>query len=93
MVLGYCLLWALICRALFPRVLRALNSRIVIFGVYSVPFNELDGNQYCDVRTWKDDALLEVCVHVEPSGRRLPERKLAGLSRVVSSLPTSQLPI
>ena len=56
-------------------------------------FNEVDRNQYCVVRTWEDDALLEVCVHVEPSGRRLPEKELAGLSRVVSSLPASQLPI
>ena len=56
-------------------------------------FNELDGNQYCVVRTWEDDALLEVCVHVEPSGRRLHERELAGLSRMASYLPTSQLPI
>ena len=74
-------------------MLRALHSRIITFGVYSVSFNEVDGNQYCVVRTWEDDSLLEVCVHVEPSGRRLPEKKLAGLSRVVSSLPTSQLPI
>ena len=45
------------------------------------------------VRTWSYNALLGVCVHVEPSCRRVHEAELAAQLRVVSVSATSQFPL
>ena len=55
-------------------------------------FEELEG-QNCFVRTWNGNDLLEICVNVEPLGQRIPEPELSSLSRVVTSLPSSLLPV
>ena len=78
---------------MFPRVLRALSARIVTFGEYSVSFEEVDDEQICVVRTWEKHTLLEVCVHAEPAGQRVPTVELAALSRLVSVIPGSRLPL
>ena len=36
---------------------------------------------------------MEVCVNVEPLGQRIPQPELSSLSRVVTSLPASPLPV
>ena len=47
----------------------------------------------CFVQTWDDVVQTRVCVRVELAGQRVPCVELASLSRVVGSLPTSQLPL
>ena len=43
--------------------------------------------QECFVHTCDDDALFSVCVRVESAGQRVPAAELAGLSRVMDSVP------
>ena len=81
----------MICQALFPRVLRLLVSRISSFREYSIFFIESATTQECFVHTWDDDALFSVCVRVETAGQRVPIAELAGLSRVIDSVPSCQL--
>ena len=56
-------------------------------------FDEVDDEQICVVRTWEKHTLLEVCIHAEPAGQRVPDVKLATLSRLVSVIPGSRLPL
>ena len=86
-------LQALICRALYPRVLRALFARVDTFGQYSVCFEDHADCQHCIVRTWEKNVLLELCVSVEPLGQIIPAAEFAALSRVVSCWPSSQMPV
>ena len=86
-------LQALICRALYQRVLRALFARVDTFGQYSVCFEDNEDDQQCTVRTWEKNVLLEVCVSVEPLGQIIPAAEFAAFSRVVSCLPSSQMPV
>ena len=88
-----CCLQALICRALFPRVLRLLLSRLVAFGEYSVTFEEVNGRQLCFVSTWEDNSLLDICVGVEVLQQRVAASELASLSRVVCALESGQMPL
>ena len=81
------------CRALFPRVLRTLLSRVAIFKEYSVSFEEFGGEQLCIVRTWEEDALLEVCINVEDVGQRVPDAELSSLSRIVCSCGGELMPL
>ena len=83
----------MICQALFPRVLRLLVSRISSFREYSVFFLENAATQECFVHTWDVDALFSVCIRVESAGQRVPTAVLAGLSRVIDSVPSCQLPL
>ena len=84
---------SLICGALFPRVLRALVARISAFREYSVFFAEVDGLHKCFVQTFDDHTLMSVCVRVESVGQRVPEAELAGLSRVIDSTASCQMPL
>ena len=45
------------------------------------------------VRTWENYILLEVCAHAESAGQRVPDVELAALSRLVSVIPGSRLPL
>ena len=74
-------------------MLRALFARVDTFGQYSVCFEDHDDGQYCIVRTWEKNVLLEVCASVEPLGQVIPAAEFAALSRVVSCLPPSQMPV
>ena len=84
-------LQSLICRALYPRVLRALFARVDTFGHYSVCFEDHEDGQHCIGRTWEKNVLLEVCVSVEPLVQVIPAAEFAAISRVVSCLPSSQM--
>ena len=84
---------SLICRALFPRVLRVLFSRIAAFREYSVFFEDHADGLYCIVRTWDEQDLQEICVHVEALGQKVPRAELSSLARVISCVMTSQLPL
>ena len=87
------MLQALICRALFPKVLRVVVSRISAFRDYSVFFTEDSDLVGCFVQTWYEDSLFSVCIRLEVSGQRVSCAELAGLSRIVGSLPSCQLPL
>ena len=84
---------SLICRAVFPCVLRSMVSRVAKFEHYSMKFEERSDGQYCFVHTWEDNSLLSLCVNVEAPGQRVPHGDLSSLSRVVSSLPTELMPL
>ena len=56
-------------------------------------FEERADGQYCFVRTWDGSDLLEICINVETLGQRIPQPELSSLSRVVTSLPSSPLPV
>ena len=84
---------SLICRALFPRVLRFITSRVTAFNCYSVRFEERSDGQYCFVQTWDEETFLDICINVEPLGQRVPRSELSSLSRIVTSLPSSPFPI
>ena len=45
------------------------------------------------MQTWDGHELFCVCVHVEASGQKVPNSELAGLSRVVDSIVSCQLPM
>ena len=84
---------SLICRPLFPRALRLLISRISAFREYSVFFVEDERTHKCFVQTWDEHCWMSVCVWVEPSGQHAPKAELAGLSGVVDSTTSCQLPL
>ena len=85
--------WSLICRALFPRVLRSIISRVTAFNCYSVRFEEHPDGQYCFVLTWEGNTLLDICINVEPLGQRVPQSELSSLSRIITSLPSASFPV
>ena len=85
--------YSLICRALFPRALRLLISRISAFREYSIFFVEDDESHRCFVQTWNDHILMSVCVWVEPVGQIVPKAELSGLSRIIDSTTSCQLPL
>ena len=87
------MLQALICRALFPRVLRVVVPRISVFRDYSVFLTEDSDFVGCFVQTWDEDSLLSVCIRLEVSGQRVPCAELAGLSRIVGNLTSCHLPL
>ena len=68
-------------------------SRISSFREYSVFFVDTATTQECFVHTWDDNALFSVCIRVEPAGQRVPVSELAGLSRIMDSVPSCQLPL
>ena len=68
-------------------------ARISAFRDYSVVFVDNAAEVSCFVLTWDDHSLLSICVRVEPTVQRVPYADLAGLSRVVGSLPSCQLPL
>ena len=74
-------------------MLRSLVSRIASFREYSVFFISDATTDECFVHTWDDDSLFSVCVRVESAGQRVPVAELAGLSRIVDSVPSCQLPL
>ena len=78
---------------MYPRVLRSVVSRVTAFNCYCVSFEDRDDGQYCFVRTWEGNSLLEICVNVEPLGQRIPQSELSSLSRVVTSLPSGLMPV
>ena len=70
-----------------------LIARISAFREYSVFFVEDDKSQKCFVQTWDDHSLMSVCVWVEPLGQVVPKAELSGLSRIVGSTSSCQLPL
>ena len=84
---------SLICRALFPRVLRSLIARVSALKENSVVFAEHREGLYCIVSTWDDDKLQSVFVGVEALGQRVPCAELSCLSRVIDSVISCQFPI
>ena len=74
-------------------MLRALIARISAFREYSVFFAEVDGLHKCFVQTFDDHTLMSICVRVETAGQRVPEAELAGLSRVIESTASCQMPL
>ena len=56
-------------------------------------FVEDERTHKCFVQTWDEHSLMSVCVWVEPSGQHALKRELAGLSRVVDSTTSCQLPL
>ena len=74
-------------------MLRSLVSRIASFREYSVFFVSDATTHECFVHTWDDDSLFAVCVRVESAGQHVPVAELAGLSRIVDSVPSCQLPL
>ena len=83
----------MICRALFPRVLRSIILRVTAFNCYSVRFEEHPDGQYCFVLTWGGNTLLDICINVEPLGQRVPQSELWSLSRIETSLPSASFPV
>ena len=84
---------SLICRALFPRVLQSLFSRVSAFKEYSVVFMERVDGQYCVERTLDKNDLLSICVRPEPSEQQVPRSEFSCLSRVIDSGNSCQLPL
>ena len=84
---------ALVCRALFPRVLRTLLSRVAIFKESFVSFEEFSVEQLCIVRTCEENSLLDVCINVEEVGQRVPDAELPSLSRIVCSCGGELMPL
>ena len=84
---------SLICQALFPRTLRSLVAKVSAFRNYRVFLFEDNETHNCIVQTWDEHELFCVCVHVETSGQCIPIAELAGLSRIVDSLASCQLPV
>ena len=74
-------------------MLRLLVACISSFRDYSVVFVEDAAEVSCYVQTWDDLSLLSIYVRVEAAGHRVPYAEQAGLSRVVGSLPSCQLPL
>ena len=68
-------------------------ARVAAFRDYSVFFIDDGMSHSCYVQTWDDHELFCVCVHVEASGQKIPNSELAGLSRVVDSVVSCQLPV
>ena len=87
------LFWSLICQALFPRALRSLVANVSAFRDYSIFFFDDSKTHSCIVQTWDEHELFCVCVLVEASGQCVPIAELAGLSRIVDSLASCQLPV
>ena len=54
---------------------------------------EDDKSHKCFVQTWNDHSLISICVWVEPQGRSVPIAELSGLSRIVDSTTSCQLPL
>ena len=73
--------------------MRTLVSRILSFREYSVFFASNATTQECLVHTWDDDALFSVCVLLCSAGQRVPAAELAGLSSIMDSVPSCQLPL
>ena len=74
-------------------MLRSLVSRIASFREYSVLFVSDATTHECFVHTWDDDSLFSVCVRMESAGQHVPVAELAGLSRIVDSVLSCQLPL
>ena len=74
-------------------MLRSLVARIASFGEYSVFFVSDATTHECFVHTWDESSLFSVCVRVESRGQRVPVAELAGISRIVDSVPSCQLPL
>ena len=74
-------------------MLRSVVSRIASFREYSVFFVSDATTHECFVHTWDEDSLFSVCVRVESPGKRVPVAELAGISRIVESVPYCQLPL
>ena len=68
-------------------------ARVAAFRDYSVFFVDDGTSHSCYVQTWDGHELFCVCVHVESSGQKVPNSELAGLSRVVDSIVSCQLPM
>ena len=68
-------------------------ARVAAFRDYSVFFVDDGTSHSCYVQTWDGHELFCVCVHVEASGQKVPNSELAGLSRVVDSIVSCQLPM
>ena len=68
-------------------------ARVAAFRDYSVFFVDDGTSHSCYVQTWDGHELFCVCVHIEASGQRVPNSELAGLSRVVDSIVSCQLPM
>ena len=83
----------MICRALFPRILRSLFARIAAFKEYSIFFEDHADGVYCVVRTWDEIELQETCVRVDSFGQQVPRAEFSSLSRVIDCVITSQLPL
>ena len=77
---------SLLCRAIFPRLLRSLFARVAAFKDYSLEYEERSDGLYCFVRTWDDANLQDVCVRVESLGQQVPNAELSCMSRAVDSL-------
>ena len=54
---------------------------------------EDDKSHRCFVQTWDDHSLMSICVWVEPLGRAIPSAELSGLSQIVDSKTSCQLPL
>ena len=68
-------------------------ARVAAFRDYSVFFVDDGTSHSCYVQTWDEHELFCDCVHVEASGQKVPNSELAGLSRVVDSIVSCQLPM
>ena len=68
-------------------------ARISAFREYSVVFVENDKSQKCFVQTWDDHSLMSICVMLEPLRQAIPKAGLSGLSRIVDSTSSCQLPL
>ena len=66
------LLQSLVCRALYPRVLRIVFSRTARFGQYSVCFEEHPAGQFCVVRTQNCFRCLKSAFGWNPWGSGYP---------------------
>ena len=49
--------------------------------------------QKCFVQTWDDHSFMSVCIRIEPLGQLVPKAELSGLSRIIDSATSCQLPL
>ena len=68
---------SLLCRVIFPRVLRSLFARVASFKEYSLVYEERS----------------DVCVRVETLGQHVPNAELSCVSRIIDRLASCQWPL
>ena len=86
-------LWALVCDALYARVLRFIFGVVNRFKSCILEYKERPEGLFCYIRTWDGVRMKRVCVLVEDHDIRLPRSELLCLSRVMCSVNGSSYPV
>ena len=89
----FLLFQTILCRVLYPRVLRRVVTQVRQAGFFSVSFVREAAGLCCYISVWDGNVLKHVCVLWEPLGLPFGEAELRCLSRFLCCLPREYRPL